>query len=95
MLINWSLSRSSFLGKLFRPFQESNDKTCKHRSKRIPARSPPNRPGEAHQKATVDWTCHGSHPVKKSRTESNVAFCEVRFVEIQNYGLGGDTLDLG
>ena len=65
-----------FLGKLFRPFQESNDKTCKHGSKRIPPKSPSKRPSETHQMATVDWTCHGSHPVKKSCTESYVAFCE-------------------
>jgi len=65
-----------FLCKLFRPFQESNYKTCKQGSKRTQPKSPSKRPGETRHMATDDWTRHGSHPVKKSYPESCVAFCE-------------------
>lgn len=65
-----------FLSKLFRPFQESNYKTCKPGSERIQPQSPSKRPGETRQMATYDWTRNGSHPVKKSYPESYVAFYE-------------------
>ena len=56
------LVETPFLCKLFRAFQESNDKTCKQGSNRIRPKSLFKRPRETPQVGADERAQHASHP---------------------------------
>ena len=79
------LSRSSFFVNSFGLFKNPIIKPANKEANPPKPKSPSKRPGESHQIATDDRTCLGSHPTKKSYSESRVVFCEValwRFLKI-------------